>query len=430
MLTKRMQYQAIVDRLAGLPVRHTPADFEGRLKSLWEALEKAASGREAQALYDVPGTPFERMELVDMIGSLKPGDDIGRLPTMSEVCRDMLPIEWLWPGWIPRGMLTVLGASQGSGKSFVALDLAYRIIHNHPFPDGSPSMFTTDQNQRSTDFDQNKKIIYIDAEMVPQILDERAQNYQIDRSRLFVMLPDNFEMIDFGSDKYKDRLVEMVALLRPSLVIVDSLSSIHSRGQNNVEDVRSLLGFLAQVAASYQIALLLIHHIRKPSGGQGMLTFDLSMEDLSGTGHITAMARVVLGLHVIQTGPTFDPNGPRELKMLKTNLGPFEKSLSFEFAPLHPKGVYLKWSQEAPKPYQEPRKADECAAWLLETLQDASEPLLPKDIVALAADVGFSRRSVYRARQTLAGQITNTHGRKHPDNAWQLTTPPYTDDQD
>ena len=256
--------------------------------------------------------------------------------------------------------------------------------------------------------------------MVPQILNERAQNYQLDRSKLFVMLPDDYEMIDFGLPKYKDRLVEMVSTIRPELVILDSLSSIHSRGQNNVEDVRDLLGYLAQLAASYRTALLLIHHIRKPGGGQGMLQFDLAMEDLTGSAHITAMARVVLGLHVIQTGPSFDPNGPRELKMLKTNLGPFEKPLGFEFAPLHPSGVYIKWSAEPPQTYQEPTKSDECAQWLLDTLEDAHRPMTPKEIVEKAAEFGFSRRTLYRARETLSAQIHNTLGRNHPDNTWEL----------
>ena len=87
-------------------------------------------------------------------------------------------------------------------------------------------------------------MIYVDAEMVPQILNERAQNYGMDRSKLFVMLPEPGEMIDLGQLRYQDRLAEMTAVLNPELIIIDSLSSIHSSGQNNVEDVRSLIGYL------------------------------------------------------------------------------------------------------------------------------------------------------------------------------------------
>jgi RecA-family ATPase len=181
-------------------------------------------------------------------------------------------------------MLTLFGAAPGAGKSFVSLDLAWRITSGGKFPDGKPVPNTG-------------KVIYVDAEAVPQILNERAQNYGVNRKHLFLLLPDPGEVVDFGGEKYRDRLINMTATLHPDLVIIDSLSSIHTRGQNNVEDVRDLLSFLTQLAESYRVGLLLIHHIRKPASGQNIQMYDLSMSDLSGSGHIVAMARVVWGLH-------------------------------------------------------------------------------------------------------------------------------------
>ena len=144
------------------------------------------------------------------------------------------------------------------------------------------------------------------------------------------------------------------------------------------------------------------------------------MEDLSGSGHITAMARVVLGLHVVQTGPKFDPNGPRELKMLKTNLGPYEDPLGFEFSPLHPKGVYLRWLDGSPEPFVPPTKANNCSDWLIGILAESGEPLPPKEIVEMAKQEGYSRPTVYRARNSLGDRIYNTAGRKNPETTWTL----------
>ena len=42
--------------------------------------------------------------------------------------------EWLWPGRIPLGELTVIEGSPGAGKSFLALDLAARVSRGAPFP--------------------------------------------------------------------------------------------------------------------------------------------------------------------------------------------------------------------------------------------------------------------------------------------------------
>ena len=226
------------------------------------------------------------------------------------------------------------------------------------------------------------------------------------------------ELLDFGAEKYKNRLVNMVATIRPELVIIDSLSSIHVRGQNNIEDVRSLLGFFIRLAESFQIGLLLIHHIRKPGIGHNMQAYNLSMEDLSGSGHIIAMARVIWGIHLVQSGPQPDPNGPRVFKMLKTNLGPYEDPLGFEFAPLHPKGVCLNWLPEAPQPYREPTKSDHCSQWLVNLLEEG--PMKPKDVIAAGAQEGFSRSSIYSARQKLRGYVVNTDGKNSPNNCWKL----------
>ena len=87
-------------------------------------------------------------------------------------------------------------------------------------------------------------VICVDAESVPQILNERARLWQMDTSRLYLMRPEDKLYIDFGDPADRDHLVEMALHLEPALIVIDSLGSISSKGENNVEDVRDLLGFL------------------------------------------------------------------------------------------------------------------------------------------------------------------------------------------
>ena len=47
------------------------------------------------------------------------------------------PVEWLWPGWVPLGKLTVLDGDPGLGKSTLLLDLAARVSRDGRMPDGS-----------------------------------------------------------------------------------------------------------------------------------------------------------------------------------------------------------------------------------------------------------------------------------------------------
>ena len=253
---------------------------------------------------------------------------------------------------------------------------------------------------------------------MPQILSERARLWQMDTSRLYLMRPAGRLFIDFGDGADRDRLVEMALQLQPALIVVDSLSSISSKGENNVEDVRELLGFLNQLALDAQCGLLLIHHLRKRVPLPMMDT--LTVDDFRGSSHIIAMSRSVMGLSIVQTGAEPDRNGPRRLEIVKTNLARYPEPFGMQFVPMHPKGVLIQYSAQPPQAYRQPTKTDECSEWLLRTLDEAG-PLKPQEIVERAEAEGFSQRTVYRSREKLGGQIVDTEGHKHPENRWALT---------
>lgn len=47
------------------------------------------------------------------------------------------PVEWLWPGRVPLGKVTILSGDPNLGKSFLTLDLAARVSAGLPWPDGT-----------------------------------------------------------------------------------------------------------------------------------------------------------------------------------------------------------------------------------------------------------------------------------------------------
>jgi len=297
----------------------------------------------------------------------------------------------------------------GAGKSLLALDLCRRIIHAMPWPDGTPNH-------------EQQNVIYVDGEMVPQILAERAENWNIDLTRLYLMLPNPNDCLDLTRHEYQEKLRSMVSALHPGLVVIDSLSSIQPKGENSVEDVRSLLAYLNDLARTYQTSILLIHHLRKSGGAQMRLPFDMGIDDFRGSGHIIAMARSVMGLAVVQTGPDVDPNGPRKFRVIKTNLCAPPSPLGCELLPMHPTGVTLHWNQDAPDPYKPPTKQDECIEWMADLLRNAEEPMRPSDVVEEAKNEGYSRPLVYRARRALGSQVEDTEGNQSPNNKWAWHT--------
>jgi len=413
MLTTRLQIQAIADLLVGLEEPILPlGDFHEPCRTAYRAIldvrgpgsHDAPLAAAQQALIRSLKDHPDQASIIRAIFAAVPGTKLD-FPSLQEIAASLPDVTWLWPDWIPRGMITLLGAAPGTGKSYLALDLARRIIAEDKFPDGAPVP------------QPGANVIYVDAEDAPQIINQRAELWHMDTSRLFLMQPHDRLFIDFSQVIDRDYLIEMAHRLTPALIVVDSLSTISSKGENNVEDVREVLGFLNRLALDAQCGLLLVHHLRKR--GVVPLVDALSLDDFRGSSHIIAIARSVLGLSIIQTGPQPERDGPRRLEVVKTNLARYPEPIGVEFLSQQPTGVVLRYG-EPPQQYHQPTRADECVEWLLRTLKEAGQPMKPAEVVELGEQAGFSRSIVYQARRMLGDSIRNIKGERDPHNLWAL----------
>jgi hypothetical protein len=409
MLTRRMQIQAIANHLAGIKTNFKPRDFQEPWKTAYEAIIKVHANPQ-QALIQAMAGRDDRDSIIGAILAEMPGAISQAFPALGEIASDLPEVEWLWPSWIPRGMLSLLGATPGAGKSYVALDLAKRIVNDETWPDGSEIPH------------QGANVVYIDAENIPQIHNERAVSWKMNRDRIFLLFPQGEEpLIDLSQQKFRDLLIEVTFSTNPELVVIDSLGQSSSRGENTVEDVREVLGFLNALAVDFNCSVLLIHHLRKRNPLQTVDSLDI--DDFRGSSHIIAMSRSVIGLSIVQTGPELDRNGPRRLEIIKTNLGRYPDPLGVDFVPMHPKGAFLSYG-EVPQPWQQPNEPsgqDQCGEWLLDVLE-RNGPTAAKDILEMAEMAGFSRPMVYRARKDLDGEIRDTLGPRRTGNKWELVS--------
>ena len=60
----------------------------------------------------------------------------GRYATLADIARIASDQRWLWEGWLARGVLNVVAAEPGTGKTRFALDLARRLYLGLSWPDG------------------------------------------------------------------------------------------------------------------------------------------------------------------------------------------------------------------------------------------------------------------------------------------------------
>ena len=326
-------------------------------------------------------------------------------PTLAEMADALEPVSWLWEKWVPRGMLSILGAFQGAGKSYFVMDLARIVLHGPAWPDGSPLQHDVAQ----------ARVVYVDAEGIPQVNNERALALGLDTQRMYLLMAEPGEMIDFMQQHWRDRLLDLTYTVAPDLVIVDSLSTITSAGTNSPEEVAGLLTFLNGLAREFGTGLVLLHHLRKPGGGQLSLP-GVSIHDFRGSTHIVAMARSVIGLSVVQQpGKQFSLNGPRHIEVVKTNLTTYPEKLEVRMEQPAEGVVRFAYGQAEPVADDEPTPE----AWLLEYLE-ANGPTKFADLVTDAERDGFSKATLYRARKKLGSRIVDSSGRRRRDNLWAL----------
>src|ERR1700690_3075985 len=107
MLTERMQIQLIADRLAGLPVNVDVRFMTQPWLSCWNAITSAMPGHEQEALYKATASLPNLKEILQAILATRPGY-VPSIPSLKDIAEGLLPIEYVWNGWVPRGLLTLL----------------------------------------------------------------------------------------------------------------------------------------------------------------------------------------------------------------------------------------------------------------------------------------------------------------------------------
>ena len=425
MLSERQQRSAIYAIFAGgdtKPDRHDPTHYAEPWRTILFRLTRLYDTFETGQTLD-GSWRFDNHEA--FIDCLKPAarllrcqpDDVVRL--LSEAGKERRPIQnmqqlsaslpsvtWLWQDWIPNGLLTLLGATPGTGKSWLALELSRMVIHGGAWPDGQPSP-------------GGGHVVWVEAEAVAQITCDRCLSMGIDMTRFWPIVPPPGDIIDFSAAPSRDDLIELAQHVKPRLIVIDSLSGISSKGENNIEDIRRILAFLVGLAAEHDAGLVLIHHLKKVDRSQLSLP-GLFLHDFRGSGHITAVARSIIGLS-IQTPPggAVRRTGPRLMEIVKATLVEEPAKLGMT---IQSEGDAMRLLFGAAPTADDTTTGDECANWLMELLE-ANGPMKPREIIELAEAEGFERAMVYRARRKLAAMITNTLGHKNPKNEWKAADP-------
>jgi putative DNA primase/helicase len=299
------------------------------------------------------------------------------------------PVHWLWPGYLPAGMLTILAGAPGVGKTTLALTMAATVTRGCWWPDGTRCEAPGD-------------VLAWSGEDCLPVLAARLAAAGADLSRV------HFVTGDAGASFDPSRDVPALeaaagALPAPRLLIVDPIVSAVAGDSHKAAEVRRSLQPVVDLAHRLGCCAIGISHFGKATAGRD------PTERVIGSVAFAALARVVL-IAAKDRAPE-DGGEPRRLLLrCKSNVGPDDGGFSYQLERVEVaagvEGQRARWGEavegtarellaEAEASDDDPESPSDMADWLRDLL--AAGPMPAREVRKAANDAGLSWRSVQRA---------------------------------
>jgi putative DNA primase/helicase len=249
---------------------------------IWDAVDAALSARDMSSF---GGHDFVQLE---QASSLK-----------------IVPIRWLWPGWLARGKLQILAGAPGTGKTTIAVSLAATVSSAGRFPCGTPA-------------NTGNVLIWTGEDDPADTLAPRLVASGADLANVFFVrgTVQNGEPRSFDPGRDIGLLVQEAKRIgNVQLLIVDPVVSAIVGDGHKANDVRRGLQPLVDLAQTLDCAVLGITHFSKGSTGRDPL------ERVMGSQAFGALARVVL-VAAKEVSSEEDAPPRRFVARAKSNIGP------------------------------------------------------------------------------------------------------------
>lgn len=211
-------------------------------------------------------------------------------------------VEWLWYPYIPFGKLTILQGDPGEGKSTFMLNIAALLTRGKAMPDGYP-------------VSEPHQVVYQTAEdniadtVKPRLMQAGADCNQV------AYIVDEEATLTFSDT----RIEEVLKRTGARLLILDPLQAYVTQSADlfNAGRMRQQMKRLADIAAEFQCAIVVIGHLNKGIGGKNLYRGMGSID-------IAAIARSVLMISRDKADPEL-----RYMYPIKASLAPLGKPIAF-----------------------------------------------------------------------------------------------------
>jgi KaiC/GvpD/RAD55 family RecA-like ATPase len=229
-------------------------NVKSRVDKAWRSIRTALGTRakRVQLPTDVKDLCefFDRYSLdtLRMLASRSPGANKSRFPNL-DLTQEPPPVRWLVDSMFCRGDVHLLIGEPGIGKSWLTMALAVAIADKWPDFLGRP-------------IKEHGKVLYLD--------EENPEDLVFDRFSKLGLTPQTARNIRYINnvgvrlDRNPDEFVDEAIDYDPSLIVLDSLTRLHTEDENHAGAMASLFhNAIKPLARETSAAVVLIHHANK-----------------------------------------------------------------------------------------------------------------------------------------------------------------------
>jgi hypothetical protein len=320
-------------------------------------------------------------------------------PKAKLICAaDIAPrdVEWLWPGRVPLGMLTLFAGDAKLGKSYVTLAVAAAVSRGAPLPGGDAPNGPGSVIIMSAEDDAARTI-------VPRLMADGATLAKVHILES-VILTNGLEALPSLSVDI-EALERSVAEIGDSrLIVIDPVSAYLGRTDDHKNaELRGVLSPLKAMAERLNVAVILVTHLNKSAATNGKYRV------IGSVAYVGACRANFLFVR-----DRSDPTGRRVLMCDNGgNLAPTAPTLAYVIED-RGDGPRVEWlaepveitaeqalnaEAEAATDQNHALERREAGQWLREVL--AKGPVLAKEVEDAARECGIAIRTLKRAKGSI-----------------------------
>jgi hypothetical protein len=381
--------------------RNARALLEAHERRRLEAeLERACENRE----FELTECYSKKLRALDEGGTAGP-----RLITECFADIEEKPLEWLWPGWIPAGCLTLLSSAPKCGKSTLTASIAARVSTGAQWP-RFPG-----QDDASAPLGRVLFVSFEDSPertILPRLRASGADLGRIETVRGVGATKEGAELVDLS--RHFSMVEAKVRHGGFKLVIVDPImSAIGGRTDAHKDnEVRGVLGPFVKLCEETGAAMVLVTHTHKKANGGSAIDSPIGSRAFAG------IVRSVLAVEKFRAA-----DGERRGVLLSAGANLARPRPGLVYRLLERDGnearVHLEWIEEFDgdaddwrreqlKRERQARQAsrpegrqEACTRRMLELVNERAEPWPSTDLDAQLRQEGHSPKAVERARSEL-----------------------------